>query len=89
MTDLKEPRSEDKTAREGRRFHYRSLYTAKGEETVFVVTGTGGNLYEVHGMHVLVVLIGEAVLMSTHSLCFEQKYENYPKFYLKFFIFWW
>ena len=24
--------------------------------------------------------------MSTHNLCFEQKYEKYQKFYLKFFI---
>ena len=25
----------------------------------------------------------EAVLTSTHNLCFEQKYENYQNFYLK------
>ena len=25
--------------------------------------------------------------MSTHNLCFEQKYEKYQKFYLKIFIF--
>ena len=25
--------------------------------------------------------------MSTYNLCFEQKYENYPNFYLKIFIF--
>ena len=30
----------------------------------------------------------EAVLMSTHNLCFEQKYENIRIFYLKIFIFW-
>ena len=29
----------------------------------------------------------EAVLTSAHNLCFEQKYEKYPKFYLKIFIF--
>ena len=28
----------------------------------------------------------EAVLTSTHNLCFEQKYEKYQIFYLKFFI---
>ena len=27
--------------------------------------------------------------MSTYNLCFDQKYEKYPNFYLKFFIFWW
>ena len=27
--------------------------------------------------------------MSTHNLCFDQKYEKYPNFYLKIFIFWW
>ena len=32
----------------------------------------------------------EAVLTCTHNLCFEHKYENYQKFYLKTFIFlWW
>ena len=31
----------------------------------------------------------EAVLTSTHNLCFGQKYEQYPIFYLKKFIFWW
>ena len=25
--------------------------------------------------------------MSTHNLCFEQKYKKYQNFYLKFFIF--
>ena len=25
--------------------------------------------------------------MSTHNLCFEQKYEKYPNFYLKIFHF--
>ena len=28
-----------------------------------------------------------AALTSTHNLCFEHKYEKYPKFYLKNFIF--
>ena len=28
-----------------------SLYNSKGEEIVFVVTGRGGNLNEVHGNH--------------------------------------
>ena len=28
----------------------------------------------------------EAVLNSSHNLCFEQKYENYQNFYLKIFI---
>ena len=27
--------------------------------------------------------LGEAVLTSTHNLCFEQKYEKYQNFYLK------
>ena len=27
--------------------------------------------------------------MSTHNLCFEQKYEKYQNFYLKTFSFWW
>ena len=31
----------------------------------------------------------EAVLTSTHNLCFEHKYENYQNFYLKTFRFWW
>ena len=29
----------------------------------------------------------EAVLTSTHNLCFEKKYEKYPYFYMKIFIF--
>ena len=29
----------------------------------------------------------EAVLTSTHNLCFEQKYEKYLNFYLKIFNF--
>ena len=29
----------------------------------------------------------EAALTSTHNLCFEQKYEKYPNFYLKNFHF--
>ena len=32
--------------------------------------------------------LAEAVLTSTHNLCFEQKYEKYQNFYLKTFIFW-
>ena len=35
-----------------------SLYNSQGVETVFIVTGSGGNLNEVHGMHILVVLVG-------------------------------
>ena len=31
--------------------------------------------------------LDKAVLTSTHNLCFEQKYEKYQIFYLKFFIF--
>ena len=31
--------------------------------------------------------LAEAVLTSTHNLCFEQKYEKYQNFYLKIFIF--
>ena len=31
----------------------------------------------------------QAVLTSTHNICFEQKYEKYQNFYLKIFIFWW
>ena len=27
--------------------------------------------------------MGEAVLTSTHNVCFEQKYEKYQNFYLK------
>ena len=34
------------------------LYNSQGVETVFVVTGSGGNSYKMHGMNVLVVLIG-------------------------------
>ena len=30
--------------------------------------------------HRLLVLVTEAVLTSTHNLCFEQKYENYQNF---------
>ena len=33
------------------------------------------------------IALGEAVLTSTHNLCFEQKYEKYQKFYLKIFSF--
>ena len=33
------------------------------------------------------IYVSEAVLMSTHNLCFEQKYEKYQNFYLKIFIF--
>ena len=29
----------------------------------------------------------EAVLTSTHNLCFEQKYEKYKNFYLEIFLF--
>ena len=32
--------------------------------------------------------LSEAVLKSTHSLCFEQKYEKYQNLYLKTFSFW-
>ena len=28
------------------------------------------------------ISVGEAVLMSTHNLCFERKFEKYQKFYL-------
>ena len=31
--------------------------------------------------------LAEAVLTSTHNLCFEQKYEKYQNFYLNFFHF--
>ena len=31
--------------------------------------------------------LGKAVLTSTHSLCFEKKYEKYQIFYLKIFLF--
>ena len=31
--------------------------------------------------------IGEAVLTSTHNLCFEQKYEKYQNLYLKKLVF--
>ena len=31
--------------------------------------------------------LAEAVLTSTHNLCFEQKYEKYQNFYLKMFMF--
>ena len=37
--------------------------------------------------HRLCVLV-EAVLTSTHNMCFEQKYEKYQIFYLKIFSFW-
>ena len=33
--------------------------------------------------HRLWVHLGNVALMSTHNLCFEQKYEKYPNFYLK------
>ena len=32
-------------------------------------------------------VLGEAVLTSTHNLCFEQIYEKYQNFYLKTFFF--
>ena len=32
-------------------------------------------------------LLSEAVLTSTHNICFEQKCEKYQNFYLKIFIF--
>ena len=31
--------------------------------------------------------LAEAVLTSTHNLCFEQKYEKYQNYYLKTFVF--
>ena len=31
--------------------------------------------------------LGDAVLTSTHKLCFEQKFEKYRDFFLKIFIF--
>ena len=31
--------------------------------------------------------LDEALLTSTHNLCFEQKFEKYPNFYLKIFHF--
>ena len=31
--------------------------------------------------------LAQAVLKSTHNLCFEQKYEEYQNFYLKIFSF--
>ena len=39
--------------------------------------------------HFYIVKLGftEAVLTSTHNLCFEQKYENIKKFYWKSFLF--
>ena len=40
-----------------------------------------------HRLWVLVRTPLAAVLMSTHNLCFEQKYEKYQNFYLKIFIF--
>ena len=40
-----------------------------------------------HRLWVLVRVLGEAVLTSTHNLCFEQKYEKYQNFYLKIFLF--
>ena len=41
--------------------------------------------------HWLWILVGtaSAVLTGTHILRSEQKYEKYPKFYLKPFTFWW
>ena len=34
--------------------------------------------------------LAEAVLTSTHKLCFDQRYVKYiENFYLKIFIFWW
>ena len=33
--------------------------------------------------------IAEAVLTSTHNLCFEPKYGKYQNFYRKIFSFWW
>ena len=32
---------------------------------------------------VYIIFLISAVLMSTHNLCFEQKYEKYQNFYLK------
>ena len=32
--------------------------------------------------------LGEAVLTSTHNLCFKQKYEKYQSFLSEFFNFW-
>ena len=34
-------------------------------------------------------VLGEAVLKSTHNLCFQQKYEKDQNFFLKTFSFWW
>ena len=35
----------------------------------------------------IIIINREAVLTSTHNLCFEQKYEKYRSFYLKIFSF--
>ena len=38
-------------------------------------------------MHILKTRLAEAVLTSTHNLCFEQKYENYQFFLSEIFQF--
>ena len=44
----------------------------------------------VYRVYIIFLISAEAVLTSTHNLCFEQKYEKYKNFYLKSFVFvWW
>ena len=44
-------------------------------------------VYDKTGVYRGIYYFSEAVLTSTHNLCFEQKYEKYQNFYLKIFIF--
>ena len=74
MTDLKEPRSEHTTAF--------PLYNSQGEETVFVETGSGGNLNKVHGLHgfsgsnLTEDILGQWYLVNAINYLVEQ-YETY------------
>ena len=56
-------------------------YTTSQKHTYIILTPIKQHLY--------IVKLGftEAVLTSTHNLCFEEKYETYQNFYLKIFIF--
>ena len=38
------------------------------------------------GVYINLLIVAEAVLTSTHNLCFEQKYEKYRNFYINPFL---
>ena len=59
------------------------FYTVKlGFTGVYIISLISANIVGTHEN-----CLSEAVLMSTHNLCFEQEYEKYQNFYLKLSVF--